>query len=347
MKQFLIWNPSFSLPVIALQLTIFVLVVGFGFWISNSNWIWQEVVVDQLAKISNSENIEKENIVEIRIFAAGDIMLDRGVEYMIKKYGNNDYRFPFLKIADDLQGADILFGNLESVISNKGQKVGSIYSFQAEPESIQGLEYAGFNIVSVANNHIFDYGRKGMENSFTRLGQAGIDYVGGGFSKQQACSMLIKNIKGVKIGFLGFTNKGSGYWVAESEQSGICWLDKNIEEIIKKAKNTVDLIIVSMHWGNEYQVEPNKEQKYFGYLAIESGADLIIGHHPHVVQPIEQYKHGWIAYSLGNFIFDQGFSQETMKGALLEILIQGKEIKKVIPKELQLNQFFQPALVKG
>jgi len=330
MKQFLI--------------LVFVLIGIFGFWVSNFNWLSQEIIINQLAKIPFSRAGKQESIPEIKIFAVGDIMLDRGVEYMIKKYGAGDWRFPFLKIADYLKQADILFGNLESIISDKGKKVGSIYSFRAEPQAVEGLKYAGFDIVSVANNHIFDYGRIGMENSFNRLKESGIDYVGAGFSEQQACSALIKEMKGIKIGFLGFTNKGSKHWIAGPEQSGICWLDKNIEETIKKAKNMTDLVIVSMHWGEEYQSEPNQEQKYFGYLAIDSGADLVIGHHSHIIQPIEKYENGWIAYSLGNFVFDQGFSEQTMKGLLLEILIKGKEIKKVTSVQVRLNEFFQPGI---
>jgi len=289
----------------------------------------------------------------IRLFFVGDIMLDRGVEYMVKKYGNNDWHFPFLRIADNLDEADILFGNLESVISDKGYKIGSIYSFRAEPESIKALKYAGFDVLSVANNHIFDYGRQAMEDEFKRLQEAGIDYVGGGFLKNDACLPVIRTIEitsdrtlfqSVKIGFLGYTNVGSRYWEATEDRSGICWLnEENLETDIKEARKQADLVIVSIHWGDEYQSEPNENQKYFGHLAIDLGADLVIGHHPHIIQPLEDYKNGYIAYSLGNFLFDQGFSQETMTGLLLEVIIQNKKIEKVIPREIKMNEFFQPS----
>lgn len=343
---------------------IFVLIGIFGFWFSNFNWLWQEIVVNQLAKISTLGIEKQENIPEIKIFAVGDIMLDRGVEYMIKKHGAGDWRFPFLKIADYLQTGDILFGNLESIISDKGQRVGSIYSFRADPESIEALKYAGFDILSVANNHVFDYGRMGMEHSFNQLKQAGIDYVGAGFSENEACSPIIKTIKithdrelssQIKIAFLAYNNKGSKYWEATETRSGICFLldfdtiqdrprDTILDRQIQKAKKEADVVIVSMHWGEEYESEPNQEQKYFGYLAINAGADLVIGHHPHVIQQIEKYKNGWIAYSLGNFVFDQGFSEQTMKGLLLEIVIQENKIKKIIPREITINESFQPEI---
>lgn len=277
----------------------------------------------------------------------GDIMLNRGVEYMVKEYGDGDYRFSFLKIADYLKDADILFGNLESIISDKGEKAGSIYSFRAEPEAIDGLKYAGFDVLSLANNHIFDYGRSAMEDCVFRLREAGIDYVGAGFSEKQAQTGVIKEIKGTKIAFLAYTNLGSENWRAGPDFSGIAWLDQRIEADVKKAKAASDLVVVSFHWGEEYQKEPNSEQKHFAYLAIDSGADLVVGHHPHVIQPIEKYKQGWIAYSLGNFIFDQGFSEETMRGRLLEVLIKNGKIKQVIPKDIKINNYFQPELLES
>lgn len=294
----------------------------------------------------------------ITLVFVGDIMLNRGVKYMVEKYGKGDWKFPFLKIADFLQKADILFGNLENPISDKGQKVGSIYSFRANPEVIKGLKFAGFDILSVANNHIFDYGREAMEDTFSRLKKAGIDFVGGGFNEEEAYSPRIKKVKGTKIAFLAFTNLGSEYWSAKGNHSGIAWLTaENLKEGIKKAKGKADLVIVSVHFGEEYSFSPTPEQKYFAHLAINSGADLVIGHHPHVVQGIEKYpekkseisngagKNGYIAYSLGNFVFDQSFSEETMKGLMLKVLVKDAKIKEIIPIKIKINQYFQPEIV--
>ena len=134
-------------------------------------------------------------------------MLDRGVEYYIHKHQN--WKWPFLKIADVLQQADLVFANLESVISDKGTKQGSIYSFRADPRTIEGLVFAGFDIVSVANNHSFDYGLEAFGDSLNRLRNAGISSLGGGFSKTEARSPVTKEAKGTKIGFLAYTNQGS------------------------------------------------------------------------------------------------------------------------------------------
>ena len=282
----------------------------------------------------------------ITLMFVGDIMLDRGVKWSIEKYGDNDWKFPFLEIAEYLQEADILFGNLESQISDKGIKVGSIYSFRAKPESLEGLIYAGFDVLSVANNHVFDYGREAMEDSFSNLKKAGISYVGGGFSSIEAHSPIIKEINDTTIAFLAYTNLGTPYWKATEGYSGIAWLDEEITKDIKLAKEKANVIIVSMHFGEEYRTKPNIEQKYLARLAIDSGADLVIGHHPHIAQEVERYKLGYIAYSLGNFIFDQGFSESTMEGLILKVLLKNGRIKEVVPLKIKINKFFQPIIAK-
>lgn len=328
---------SFSLfPILFLVILVFLFVY----------FINGEINSLYLTATLNQSLILKEK--PITLMFVGDIMLDRGVEHMIEKYGNGDYKFPFLKIADFLKKADILFGNLESLISDRGQKVGSIYSFRADPKAIEGLTFAGFDILSVANNHIFDYGREAMEDNFKRLKEAKIDFVGGGFNKNEACLPRVKEVRKTKIAFLAFTNLGTRYWQATKNRSGICWLEKeNLKEYIKKAKGLADIIIVSMHFGEEYRQKPTLEQKYFAHLAIDSGADLVIGHHPHVIQEIEKYKRGFIAYSLGNFVFDQKFSKETMKGILLKVIIENGKIKELVPVEVKINKFFQPEMAEG
>lgn len=283
-------------------------------------------------------NVYPEEPQRIIFFAVGDIMLDRGVEYMTE----GDFKFPFLKIKDCLHKADLLFGNLESVISDKGENVGSIYSFRAEPEAIEGLVFAGFDIISAANNHAFDYGRTALEDSLKRLKEAGIEYVGAGFSEDEVKSGILIEIKEAKIGFLAYTDQGSEYWEAKGDSSGIGWIRESIKEDIQNMES--DLIFVSFHFGEEYQKEPSEKQEYFAKLAIDSGADLVIGHHPHVTQPVVKYKNGWIAYSLGNFVFDQYFSEETMTGLILEVLIEDKEIKKVDSKEFKMTEFYQPVV---
>ncbi len=286
---------------------------------------------------------------QISLLAVGDIMLERGVEYMVNKYGQGDWRWPFLKIKDYLTKADILFGNLEGPISESGRKVGSIYSFRFDPRTIEALVFAGFDVLSLANNHILDYQKSALEDTMEILNRNKIDYVGAGFNIEEVSSVKIREVKGTRIGFLAFTDLGSSYWQADQKSSGVAWLNRSdleeVKEQIKREKEKVDILIVSLHSGEEYSLEPTDFQVTFSRVVIEAGADMVIGHHPHVVQKIERYRDKWIAYSLGNFIFDQGFSQETMEGLLLEIKISGKKIKEVIGYKIKMNQFFQPYII--
>lgn len=331
------------------KISIAIILIGFGMLITSLILFSKEIVINpekSLATLSFEEQLKELKNSRIIIFAVGDIMLDRGVEYMIEKEGKGDFRFPFLKIAEELGKADLLFGNLEGPISTQGEKVGSIHSFRINPQAIESLKYAGFDILSLANNHIFDYQRTALEDTMKILKESGIDYVGAGFNKEEAFSLRIKRIKDTKIGFLAYTNLGSPSWRARKENSGIGWIDRNdIEEIkkdIEKAKKKVDILIISLHSGWEYSFEPTVFQEEFNKASIEAGADIVLGHHSHVIQRIEKYEKGWIAYSLGNFVFDQGFSEETMKGLLLEIIIVNGRIEEVNSKEIKISESFQP-----
>jgi len=299
-------------------------------------------------QVSEPEIIENKTVAVILV---GDIMLDRGVEYMVEKEGNGNFKFPFLKIADELKMADIIFGNLEGPISDKGTMVGSIYSFRNDPKAIVGLTFAGFNILSLANNHTFDYGREALEDTFLRLNDADIKYVGAGLNEGEVFSPVIKKIGNTEIGFLAYTNLGPESWKAGEKNSGIAWISEKeinkIKEDIKNTKERTDILIVSLHSGEEYQKEPTQFQVEFSKMAIDAGADLVIGHHPHVVQKSEKYKNGWIFYSSGNFVFDQNFSEETMEGQIVKVLIEDKKIKEVAPINIKINEFFQPEIKKS
>lgn len=315
------------------------------------------ILILSLVALAYAVNLDNTTIIEpaiieelpspkkYKMIFAGDIMLDRGVEQMIKDYGE-DYSFPFLKIKDDLN-ADIVFANLESMVSDKGRNIGSIYSFRAEPEAINGLKYAGFNIVSLANNHTFDYDREAFEDTMNRLTSADIAYTGAGFNKEDAHSAKIIELDDFKVGFLGYTEFLYPYAFATKDRSGITTLNQeNLERDITKAKNEVDFLIITFHCGDEYQPEPNQNQIMWSELAINYGADIVIGHHPHVTQPIKKYDDKYIAYSLGNFVFDQYFSEETMSGFLLEVEIQENEVISAKKKYYKLNKHYQPEIYK-
>jgi len=293
---------------------------------------------------------------QIVLMFVGDIMLSRSVGEKMKK--ENNWNWPFLNIAETIKKADLLFGNLEGPISDKGANVGSIYSFRADPRVVEGLTFSGFDVLSVANNHMFDWSRIALEDTLKRLKDSGISYTGAGLNEKEAHSPTIKEVQvndgsKIKIAFLGYCSEGSQYWAATADRSGISWLEENkLKEDIIAAKNQANILIVSMHSGEEYKTWPNSSQRFFSQLAIDSGADLVIGHHPHVLQPVEQYKNGYIAFSLGNFVFDQTFSPQTKESVVLKVVVENPstdseqvvKIKSVEQLKAEISNDFQVSL---
>lgn len=338
------------------KIYLLIILAGLGLFVLSFVLFSKEIFINPQSGLSSLvfearfRELKKTENSRIIVYAVGDIMLDRGVEYMIRTQGKGDFRFPFLKITQDLEKADILFGNLEGPIAESGVRVGSIYSFRSDPKVIEGLKYAGFNMLSLANNHMLDYGRTALKETVQNLKDNQIDYVGAGLSEAEAFSLKIKEIKNVKIGFLAYTDLGFQSWRAKENEAGIAWIKEDdidkIKQDIEEQKRKVDILIVSLHSGEEYQTDPSAFQEKFARASIEAGADVILGHHPHVVQKTERYKNGWVIYSLGNFVFDQFFSPETMKGALLEIIIINGKIEEVNTREVVISQFYQPYLLK-
>ncbi|MBW2992959.1 CapA family protein [Candidatus Woesearchaeota archaeon] len=244
------------------------------------------------------------------ILLTGDIMLSRGVAKRIKEHGS---LFPFENISHILKQGDIVFGNLECPISDRGTRRNKRYVFRANPESIKGLISAGFNVLSVANNHILDYGSEAFEDTVTFLKQNNILPAG------QNLAVL----RG--IGFLAYSFNFS---------------EETILKDIRDAKRKVNFLVVSMHWGKEYSFEPTDDQKRLARLMIDNGADIIAGHHPHVLQLIEKYKNGLIIYSLGNLVFDQ-YSHQGVKDSMIVKVNEEMKIEKI---PVHINDDYQPCL---
>ncbi len=134
----------------------------------------------------------------------GDIMLSRRIGAMMTE--KNDWTYPFLQINDDLKKADLVIANLENPISSRGTRMGSVYSFRADPRAVAGLSFARIGVVSLANNHVWDYGREALGETFDVLKNAGINYIGAGVNYAEAHEPVIKEVKGTKIAFLSYTN---------------------------------------------------------------------------------------------------------------------------------------------
>jgi poly-gamma-glutamate synthesis protein (capsule biosynthesis protein) len=229
---------------------------------------------------------------KIILIATGDVMLGRAINY--KSVKDNNFTWMWGKTADMLKNADVALINLESpIVTNCPLTTGGM-TFCADPKNIEGLTYAGVDIANLANNHLNNYGQIGVENTLELLKNAGISVSG-------ISEPVYKEINQVKLAFLGYNQ-----FVHLPD----------IGQEIKQAKGQADFVVVAFHWGEEYTDKPTAKQQELAHLAIDSGADLIIGHHPHWVQPIEVYKDKLIVYSLGNFIFDQGWSEKTKLGEI-------------------------------
>lgn len=307
----------------------------------------------ELAWVKQKEGIPEEKDPDfLTLSFLGDIMLDRGVKNSVIKNFAGDYAKLFENMSV-LQKSDIVFANLEGPAGLKGKDLGNLYSFRMDPTVIPALKGAGFDVLSVANNHVGDWGRIAFEETLARLDENEILYTGGGTNKFDAEKPRIIEKYGMKIGFLGFSDVGPNWMQAknilEEGSAGILLAsDPRFEEIIKNAKSQVDFLIVSFHFGDEYKLVHNQRQEYLAHKAVDAGAKLVIGHHPHVVEDTEVYKDGFIAYSLGNFIFDQYFSPETMKGMLLDVKLWRDGNIDVVKNTVNLNRAFYPeSITKG
>ncbi len=297
--------------ILTVILVLFFIVGVFLFVQKNENSITVEKFIPKV--------VEKRESRSIKLIFVGDIMFDRGVKRNVDAHLGGDYSKLF-RNTPYLKDADVTFGNLEGPVALGGRNVGSIYSFRMEPQVLNALFDAGFDIVSFANNHVGDYTKEAFDETLERLDSVGIKYVGAGKNYQEAITPSVIEVEGVRFGYLGFTDVGPTWLVAKENSSGTLLAnDKNFSEIISNAKSEVDVLVVSFHFGDEYS-PTNKRQETLARSTVDNGADIVVGHHAHVMQSIEEYNGKIILYGLGNFIFDQYFSEHTMRGMVASVL---------------------------
>lgn len=240
-----------------------------------------------------------------RIIAVGDIMLDRYVETLAQK---NGWDYPFRNIAHFLLGVDLVTANLEGPIVSDHVKTASgsmRFSFSKDITSV--LYDHNIQLVSIANNHTYDYGADGYNETRAFLEKAGIRWSGHP-KKISEDYVHFEKIKDLPIAVAAFHTLDGHFKTQDAAN------------LVKAMRfNSQDFIIVHIHWGNEYELRSNIYQKNIAHALVDAGADVIIGHHPHVTQEIEIYKERPIFYSLGNFVFDQYFSKDTEQGLAVEM----------------------------
>lgn len=271
-----------------------------------------------------NKEVVKTEVKKTKIIFAGDVMLGRTV--MTTTLDSGDINYPFLKIKEKLKTADLVFVNLENPIIENCPRHYDGFKFCATPEQIQGLKNSNIKLVTLANNHTYNYGKSGFEETKSFLTKYGLNYVGDS-------NLHIEKINETSFGFLGFdflTNKPT---------------DKDFE-LIKSSDEKVDVLVLGVHWGVEYKSEPENYQRQWAQKLVDAGADLIIGHHPHWVQSSELIDEVPVFYSLGNIIFDQMWSEETKRGMLVEIEFEAKNIVRTTKYYTYISSWAQPEIVK-
>lgn len=247
---------------------------------------------------------------DITILVVGDLMLDRNVRNKINTLGFDAF---FAGVKTLISDADIAVANLEGPFTPFPSKTASLknkeLTFTFDPALAPQLAGLGFDILGLANNHTLNFGRQGLAMTREYIRNAGMWYYGEPDNRDELSVVIEKN--GVKVGFVGF-----------HEFSYINY-DKVFAEIAR-LRPDVDILIVTPHWGPEYIKEPNEKMRKWAHDFIDSGADAVIGAHPHVVGTTEEYNGKMIFYSLGNFVFDQYFSEETMTGLAVRMTIDTK-----------------------
>jgi len=231
------------------------------------------------------------------LLSFGDLLLDRYIKKAIDKNGPD---YPFLNIKRFLAGSDLTLANLEGSFTDFRPRPlnPNNTSFTFDPKLAPMLKESGFNIVNLANNHVQDFGRAGSEQSRAYLDQAKIDHFGDFYNEGPA---VVEEIRGIKIAFIGYSEFGDAAIAGTIAK-------------IKDARSKADFVVAYAHWGIEYQTDFWIGSQEKGRQFIDAGADVVLGSHPHVIQPVEIYKGKPIFYSLGNFVFDQISTPEVIRG---------------------------------
>jgi len=280
---------------------------------ANSDIILDDNLQDKKSgKESNTQSKELNNKINkpINILSFGDIMLDR---YIRKFIDNNGATALFTNIPPILKNKDMVVANLEGSITNFNPKPlnPNNVSFTFDPKIVPELKKLGFTHFSLANNHSLDFGAEGVRQTKEFLDQENLKYFGD--YKNKTSLSYIESIESFKVGLIGY------HELFDPDTTSV------INEI-KNIRDKTDFIIVYPHWGAEYQTKFSKSQQDKAHQFIEAGADAVLGAHPHVIQPIEIYKDKVIFYSLGNFVFDQTFSQNTQQGLAINIKLENENI---------------------
>lgn len=306
------------------------------------------------------EFIKQQTLNRVTLIATGDVVPGRSVNYKMVKY--NNFEWPFENIKELLASGDITIVNFEVPLVKNCPTTTEGMVFCAREEVVKGLISSGVDVVTLANNHISDYGLAGIENTIRIMHENGIATVGYSWSQlkelnsspnfasetysenadnpnQNTGEVLYKTVNNTKFAFLAFND------IYGSIPPILPANEEDIKRLVKKARENADVVVVSMHWGTEYRANPDERQIYLARLVADAGADLIIGNHPHWIQGDEYYKNTYIKYAHGNLIFDQMWSEETRKGVIAKYIFENGKLvgKEFIPT--YIIDYGQPVII--
>ncbi len=256
---------------------------------------------------------------KVVISIAGDIMLDRGVGKAIAKNGT---AYPFEGVSELFSSDDVTVANLECALTEAGPAASKEYVFRSSPGTAAALKLAGFDVLALANNHTMDYLGRGLSDTMQALSDSGISYAGAGKSGEEIKPCIIKKY-GVRIGVLSYCALSPEDCGGETGEIAFVREDKldDMKKEVEKASAQCDFLIVYYHWGIEYRNDVLASQIEIAHAAVDSGASLVVGTHPHVLQGKEIYKGAPIYYSIGNFVFDRQIPYGTDEAVILSLTV--------------------------
>ncbi len=255
--------------------------------------------------------------------------------------------FPFEHVTKHFDRAEVLFGNLECTLSQTGMKAGDYNSIQMRGHEayLDGLTQAGFDVMNLANNHSLQHGRTPFRETVDILKGAGIEAAGVNNGDYRHCREVFVEKNGLKIGFLGYSLRPRQYFTeeplyAEGER------DRIVEDA-RRARAQCDTLVVSMHWGDEFIDRPSPDEIATAHAVMDAGADLIIGHHPHVLRGVEKYGRGYIVYSLGNFVCDMIWDSPLRETAIVQCRLTAEGVRDFELLPVRINDDYQPQVLAG
>ena len=284
---------------------------------------------------------------KVVLMLVGDIMLAGSASSTLSREG---YEYPFAATSNILRGSDIAVGNLETPIARKGLEfIEKKFRFKADPKAAAAIRKTGFSVLTLANNHIMDFGAQGLAETLQNLKKEKILHTGAGRNLAEARMPALVEKNGQKIAFLAYSLTYPVAFYAGLNQPGAApGYPRYFREDIKKVKSCADYVVVSFHWGAESAAFPKSYQMEVAHMAIDAGADVVVGHHPHVLQGIERYKGKLILYSLGNFAF--GSMSRNVEASVIAKIVLDRGVREVelFPLNVMNAEVrYQPALLKG